>query len=748
MAYVIRTLPLGVLYVLLCQIVCLRSSPDELVPAVSSEKDIFTNTYAVHITGGIEEANLVAEKHGFINLGEVVANHYHFLDHHSREQRSLTANTERHLHLKDEPKVHWVEQQVAKSRRKRDNEEPQESPLNDPKWPLWYLKRQPGLDMNVIPAWEKGYTGKGVVVSILDDGIEKNHPDLNANYDAPGSFDLNDNDADPQPRYSPGNINRHGTRCAGEVAALANNSICSVGIAYNARIGGVRMLDGDVTDAVEARSLSHKPQHVDIYSASWGPDDDGKTVDGPGKLAKKAFCEGVTKGRHGLGSIFVWASGNGGRAKDSCNCDGYTNSIYTISVSSVSEGGKIPWYSEPCASTLATTYSSGGPKEKEVITTDLNLGCTDRHSGTSASAPLAAGMCALALQANPHLTWRDLQHIIVMTSRSDHLEATDWLTNGAGYKVSHSYGFGLMDADAMVTMARTWNRVPEQHICSENALAQPRAIPARGNLAIRFNTSGCSNTPQYVQHVEVVHARITLNFNHRGDLNIKLTSPSGTTATLLPSRPRDSSPEGFSNWEFMSTHSWGENPAGVWTLVIQNHGSASNHGTLKLWTLVMYGTEVHPLEDHIGPNNCPEGQYLSTDVRNGNSTGISNETQIVHTCWPCYQTCKTCFGPNDNQCLACHNSYIKRDVYCITPHPYTGNVLLTVLLMCVSLSALFFLLFLTLQAYSQGLCCWSMGPTPTECGSDYEYQKLTKEFDSDGEDDARVIYTGKTMSPI
>ena len=58
---------------------------------------------------------------------------------------------------------------------------------------------------------------------------------------------------------------------------------------------GVRMLDGDVTDAVEARSLSHKPQHVDIYSASWGPDDDGKTVDGPGKLAKKAFCEGVTK---------------------------------------------------------------------------------------------------------------------------------------------------------------------------------------------------------------------------------------------------------------------------------------------------------------------------------------------------------------------------------------------------------------------------------------------------------------------
>lgn len=55
------------------------------------------------------------------------------------------------------------------------------------------------------------------------------------------------------------------------------------------------MLDGEVTDAVEARSLSLNPQHIDIYSASWGPDDDGKTVDGPGELAMRAFIEGVTK---------------------------------------------------------------------------------------------------------------------------------------------------------------------------------------------------------------------------------------------------------------------------------------------------------------------------------------------------------------------------------------------------------------------------------------------------------------------
>lgn len=56
---------------------------------------------------------------------------------------------------------------------------------------------------------------------------------------------------------------------------------------------GVRMLDGDVTDMVEARSLSLNPQHIDIYSASWGPDDDGKTVDGPASLARQAFENGI-----------------------------------------------------------------------------------------------------------------------------------------------------------------------------------------------------------------------------------------------------------------------------------------------------------------------------------------------------------------------------------------------------------------------------------------------------------------------
>lgn len=80
-------------------------------------------------------------------------------------------------------------------------------------------------------------------------------------------------------------------------------------------------------------------------------------------------CFNFMQGRGGKGNIFVWASGNGGSAFDSCNCDGYTNSIYTLSISSTSEHGRKPWYLEECSSTLATTYSSGAYNEKQIVST-------------------------------------------------------------------------------------------------------------------------------------------------------------------------------------------------------------------------------------------------------------------------------------------------------------------------------------------------------------------------------------------
>ena len=75
---------------------------------------------------------------------------------------------------------------------------------------------------------------------------------------------------------------------------------------------------------------------------------------------------------------------------------------------------------------------------------------------------MAAGIIALTLEANPSLTWRDVQHLVVKTSQPRNLRATDWLTNGLGRKVSHSYGYGLMDTAAMVKLAKNWTLVPTQ----------------------------------------------------------------------------------------------------------------------------------------------------------------------------------------------------------------------------------------------------------------------------------------------
>ncbi|KAK7933828.1 hypothetical protein WMY93_004724 [Mugilogobius chulae] len=654
---------------------------------------IYTNHWAVRIPGGSEVADSIAEKYGYRNMGQIgdLKDHYHFF--HSRTiKRSTLSSRGRHSFISMEPKVEWIQQQVVKRRIKRDYKVP--PPLshsnpthnsiyfNDAKWSnMWYIHCNDDVhncqsDMNIMGAWKE------------------------ATQDAHASFDVNGNDVDPMPRYDATNENKHGTRCAGEVAAAANNTHCIVGIAYNAKIGGVRMLDGDVTDMVEAKSLSLNPQHIDIYSASWGPDDDGKTVDGPASLARQSFENGIRMGRKGRGSIFVWASGNGGRSRDHCSCDGYTNSIYTISISSTAESGRKPWYLEECASTLTTTYSSGENYDRKIITTDLRHRCTDSHTGTSASAPMAAAIIALALEANPLLTWRDVQHIIVKTSRAGHLSAPDWKTNAAGYNVSHLYGFGLMDAEAMVKEAERWKQVPTQHVCVESADRQMKNIRPEHVVRSVYKATGCPDSPNnqviYLEHVVV---RITILHPRRGDLSINLTSPSGTKSQLLANRLFDHSTEGFKNWEFMTTHCWGEKAAGDWVLEIYDSPfqlrSQKVPGKLKEWSLVLYGTSVHPYtrsdkprsvelptEEEFteeyngpcdpecnengcegpGPHHCINCLHYFLKFKNNTRMCVSECPSGFFRddrkrCKKCSSTCETCVGSRSDQCSTCRSGF-------------------------------------------------------------------------------------------
>ncbi|XP_042334526.1 proprotein convertase subtilisin/kexin type 4 isoform X2 [Sceloporus undulatus] len=614
------------------------------------------------------------KKEDMFNKHVIEGEPYFHLAHRGVAQRSLSQHRGWHIRLTKEPQIPWFEQQTLK-RRKRRVMDVTVVPTDPWFHKQWYMNNDVLPDLNVLSVWSHGYTGAGVVVSILDDGIEKDHPDLMANYDPMASYDFNDNDPDPQPRYNAWDENRHGTRCAGEVAATANNDICGAGIAYGAKIGGVRMLDGTVTDIVEAQSLSLRPQHIDIYSASWGPEDDGKTVDGPGFLATEAFRKGVLNGRGGLGSLFIWASGNGGLRRDNCNCDGYTNSIYTLSVGSTTESGRVPWYNEACASTLTTTYSSGAKGEKQIVTTDLRHTCTSSHTGTSASAPLAAGMIALALEANPTLTWRDMQHLVVRASRPARLQADDWATNGVGRKVSHYYGYGLLDAGQLVALAKTWNMTRLQRKCPIRIVHQLLRIGSR--LTISKNiTSACLGRTRRIRSLEHVQVQLSLRYSRRGDLAISLISPMGTRSVLVAVRPYDTSSQGYRDWSFMSTHYWDEDPQGIWTLLLENKGDAYNTGFLDSVVLKLYGTDENMMARQTPTSvgsGCvrrnPDGscreclsplfafQHLCLSYCPPRYYGLSQPSLSpggsIRVCAPCSASCYTCQGGAANDCSAC-----------------------------------------------------------------------------------------------
>jgi hypothetical protein len=82
-------------------------------------------------------------------------------------------------------------------------------------------------------------------------------------------------------------------------------------------------------------------------------------MEAPDGLILKAMVNGITKGRGGKGSVFVFAAGNGGGQDDQCNFDGYTNSIFSITIGAIDRRGLHPYYSEMCSAMMVVAPSSG-----------------------------------------------------------------------------------------------------------------------------------------------------------------------------------------------------------------------------------------------------------------------------------------------------------------------------------------------------------------------------------------------------
>lgn len=384
---------------------------------------------------------------------------------------------------------------------------------------------------------------------------------------------------------------QHGTRCAGEIAAIPND-VCGVGVAPRSKVAGVRILSGPISDADEAAALNYKYQENDIYSCSWGPPDDGRSMEAPENLILKAIVNGVQNGRDGKGSIFVFAAGNGGGLDDQCNFDGYTNSIFSITIGAMDRKGLHPYYSEMCAAMLAVAPSSGSGDH--IHTTDVGKDkCSDTHGGTSAAAPLAVGVVALALQVRPDLTWRDVQHLLVQSAVFFNPDDPDWQTAANGRKFSYKYGYGRIDAAVFIDAVRKWEVVRPQSWFDSPAilLSDPAAtrttrrqeleaggadMPPQPDVAAEEPTpeapkgvviteEGISSTFTVTQDMlddfnfetlEHVTVRVWIEHQRRGDVEVELISPNGISSVLARQRRFDEANTGFTGWKFMSMKHW------------------------------------------------------------------------------------------------------------------------------------------------------------------------------------------------
>lgn len=477
-------------------------------------------------------------------------------------------------------KIHWSERQVARQQQTRYASPT--DPLYEAQWHLDISRAK--------ESWDLGVTGKGIKLAIVDDGVQHAHPDLAPNYNPVLSHDYNEGDADP----SPGRGNYHGTACAGVALARANNTHCGVGMAPEATLAGIRLIAAPTTDVDEAMGLSHRSDVVDIYSSSWGPTDDGTTLAGPGRVTNEAFVMNVARGRNGKGNIYVWASGNGRHVGDSCAYDGYASSPYTIAVGALDYSGKQAYYSEGCAALMCVAPSSGRDQQHSITTVDVNIPgqgyspgqeCTNKFGGTSSATPLVAGAIALALEANPVLTWRDVQLLVAKTSTPVDLADPGWSLNSRGYRHNERYGFGKVDALAMVTQAKTWVNVGIQRGFSSGYVRVALSIAGDGTpLQLAHTFSGSRIT--FVEHVLL---RVNIRHARRGQLRVRLRSPEGVVSTLAGVHP-DVAPD-YKGWLFTSVRHFGEASAdGDWHIVAEDLiNDQYSNGLLEGFELAIFG---------------------------------------------------------------------------------------------------------------------------------------------------------------
>ena len=478
----------------------------------------------------------------------------------------------------------------------------------------WYLNNTgqysgtAGMDINVEEVWATN-KGEGINVAIVDTGVQIDHEDLvdnvhetfNHNYypDSPGIYDP---------------TRPHGTKVAGLVAAR-DNGFGVRGVAPRATIYSYN-LNWSQSQGLSliADALGRNASVTAVSNNSWGGREEGDPYS-PGIVFETALEQGVKTGYGGKGVVYVWTAGNGARNGDNSNLDGLGNHYTGVTVCSITPSDRRADYSERGANLWLCSPSSSGYTHSppHLATTDMGHRYNLEFGGTSGAAPIVSGVVALIRKANAALTWRDVKLILAASARKNDSGSRSWQTGASkygatgNYNYSHDYGFGTVDAGAAVGLARDWTNVP--------AMRESEAESGTVDLDVgeatsdgRAGTAGVSTITMnsYVEFVEFIEVRVTLDHPSARDLRIQLRSPSGAVSTLAypfsRGQARGSStfpvefPDGY---RFGSAKHLGENAGGTWALTVTDN-LRGNTGSLTSWSIRAIGHGTAP-----GPPPAP-----------------------------------------------------------------------------------------------------------------------------------------------
>lgn len=257
-----------------------------------------------------------------------------------------------------------------------------------------------GTDINYCTAAQITTGSPAVIVAVLDQGVQMNHPDLANIY--PVSYDTYNS-------TSPSQIwGNHGTRCAGIIGASSNNSIGVAGIAPNCPIMSIshQLQNVPLADILLAQGINFAVTNgAAVISNSWHyPEND---------YIENAINNALVNGRNGKGCVVVAASGNANI--ESVNFPARLAGVIAVGGASPSGERLSPTSNPTGMSCYGQELDLVAPGVK-VPTTDVNSGYVAEWAATSSACPHVAAAAALVLSVNPNLTYEEVKEILCRTA--------------------------------------------------------------------------------------------------------------------------------------------------------------------------------------------------------------------------------------------------------------------------------------------------------------------------------------------